>query len=59
MTFAGRRNLLTTHFSERILAVKRRMTVQHQSTLRKIRSEGRPKGLFCFKLLLTYEKGRG
>ena len=28
MTFAQRRNLLTTHFSERIPVVKRRMTVQ-------------------------------
>jgi len=28
MTFAQRRNRLTTHFSERIPVVKRRMTVQ-------------------------------
>jgi len=32
MTFAQRRNCLTTHFSERIPVVKRRMTVLKPTT---------------------------
>jgi len=33
MTFAQRRNRLTTHFSERIPVVKRHMTIWHATRL--------------------------